>query len=273
MKISEYGRITEFTNDSMLLSDSTLGTKNILVRDAILAAIDLISPNNHRNIFRGKNIGSIITATQRTNIQNGSFKDLWLGDYWESNGIKWRIVDFDYWYNTGDVAFTSHHLVIMPDASLYNYAMNTTDTTTGGYTSSNLRTAGLEQARSAISSVFGSALLSHREILCNAVSNGIASGNAWYDSDVEIPSEIMMYGHPHFATVADAATIAKSHTVCKTQLAMFRIVPSMIHGVDFDTALRDVVSDTQFAFIDNTGTCDAGKASNSLGVRPVFAIG
>lgn len=273
MKISEYGSITEFTNDSVMIEDSMLGTHKILMSDAILAALDLISLENHKNIFRGKNLGSVLTSSQRVAIQNGTFKGLWLGDYWEINGVKWRIVDFDYWYNTGDVTFTNHHLVIMPDTSLYSYAMNTSDTTTGGYVSSNLRTAGLEQARSAIADAFGSALLSHREILCNAVADGAASGSVWCDSDVEIPSEIMMYGHPHFSIVSNTSTLVKSHTVCKTQLAMFRIAPEMIHSVDFDTALRDVASATDFAFIDNTGTCDAGKASNNRGIRPLFAIG
>lgn len=59
-----------------------------------------------------------------------------MGDYWVINGINWRIVDFNYWYNCGDTAFIKHHLVIMPDTVLYEARMNPTNITTGGYVGS-----------------------------------------------------------------------------------------------------------------------------------------
>lgn len=46
-----------------------------------------------------KNLGSVVTAEQKTNIQNGTFKGFFLGDYWTIGGHNWRIVDFNYWMN------------------------------------------------------------------------------------------------------------------------------------------------------------------------------
>lgn len=67
-----------------------------------------------RVIFRGKNLGTALTAVQKAAIKDASFKGMFLGDYWNIGGRIWRIVDMDYWYNCGDTAFISHHLVIMP---------------------------------------------------------------------------------------------------------------------------------------------------------------
>ena len=52
-----------------------------------------LSPEMHRNIFRGKSLGESITAEQLEVIRDGSYRDLYVGDYWEINGTKYRIAD------------------------------------------------------------------------------------------------------------------------------------------------------------------------------------
>ncbi len=69
-------------------------------------------------------------------------------------GRIWRIVDMDYWYNCGDTAFTSHHLVIMPDEALYNAQMNTTNVTTGGYVGSAMYKSNLANAKTIVNAAF-----------------------------------------------------------------------------------------------------------------------
>ena len=51
-------------------------------------------------------MGSTFTAAQKAAVRAGTFEDLFLGDHWVINGITWRIVDMDYWLNTGDTRFT-----------------------------------------------------------------------------------------------------------------------------------------------------------------------
>ena len=92
-----------------------------------------------------------------------------------------------------DSDFTKPHLVIMPDRPLYNAQMNKTDITTGGYVGSKMY-KNLNQAKTLASSAFGGLVLSHREYLTNAVSNGYPSAGAWFDSSMEIPNQIMMNG-------------------------------------------------------------------------------
>jgi hypothetical protein len=238
----------------------------------IAEANTYLNTTMHRTIFRGANLGTSLTTAQRTAIQNGTFENLWLGDYWVINGVIWRIVDFDYWYNCGDTAFTNHHLVIMPDNALYNTQMNATNTTEGGYIGSLMYTEGLSQAKTLITSAFGDAVLTHREYLVNAVSNGKPSGGAWYDSSVELPNEIMMYGSYVFTPAADGQFITNRYTIGNSQLALMQQVPRFIKTRQ-NYWLRDVVSAAHFAVVDYYGRANYGNASNSYGVRPVFPIG
>jgi len=238
----------------------------------IAEANTYLNPTIHRTIFRGKNLGTSLTTAQRTAIQNGTFENLWLGDYWVINGITWRIVDIDYWYNCGDIAFTNHHLVIMPDNVLYHAQMNATHTTEGGYIGSLMYTEGLSQAKTLVTSAFGDAVLTHREYLVNAVTDGKPSGGAWFDSSVELPNEIMMYGSYVFTPATDGQFITNRCTIGNSQLALMQQVPRFIK-IRQDYWLRDVVSAVGFAMVAYGGIPSYYGASHSLGVRPVFPIG
>lgn len=277
MKISEYPRISSFTADNIMLVDGNGGTKTILISDAILAALDLTSVVNHRRIFRGKNLGSTLTAEQKAAIQDGSFKNLWLGDYWEISGVKWRIADFDYWYNKGDTAFTKHHVVIVPDTNLYTGKMNDTSVTTGGYVGSKMYTTYLATAKSTISSVFGSNLLTHREYLINAVTSGYPSAGAWTDSSVELMNEPMVFGSYVNTPSGDGSIVPKRYTNSAVQLALFAVAPSFINstpeGQRISYWLRDVVSASRFVRVTDFGPGTETAPSLDYGVRPVFAVG
>ena len=109
MKFKEYPNATTLADSDALIVDADGGTKYILTKDAAVALVGSISPEAHSRIFRGKNLGTSVTAAQKAAIQDGTFKDLFLGDYWVINDVTWRIVDMDYWYNTGSTALTTHH--------------------------------------------------------------------------------------------------------------------------------------------------------------------
>lgn len=240
--------------------------KSIPLRDVSDTAI------THRNNYRGKNLGAVVTVAQKTAIRNGSFDDLWLGDYWVIGGHTWRIADFNYWLNCGDNAVPLSHLVIMPDACLYYDKMNDTNITTGGYVGSKMYTEGLSQAKTMVASAFPGIVLSHRELLVNAVANGYPTAGAWYDSTVELPNEIMMYGSHVFASAGNGTTITYLHTINNSQLALMAAYPRFIKTRE-TYWLRDVVSAPRFAFVSYNGSAYCDGASSSYGVRPVFAIG
>ena len=274
VNLSELTQINELVSGNKLLVGTTDGNKAIAAEDALFAMLDGFAPVELRRVlFRGKNLGTALTAVQKAAIKDGSFKGMFLGDYWSIGGRIWRIVDMDYWYNCGDTAFTSHHLVIMPDKALYNAQMNTTNVTTGGYVGSAMYKSNLANAKTIVNAAFQGSVLTHREYLCNAVANGRPSGGAWFDSSIELPNEPMMYGHPHFSPTSDGSTVPSIYTISKTQLALFMVCPRFIVNRSYNQWLRDVVSSANFARVDVYGAADCYNASASVGVRPVFPVG
>ena len=274
VNLSELTQINELVSGNKLLVGTTDGNKAIAAEDALFAMLDSFAPVELRRvIFRGKNLGTALTAVQKAAIKDGSFKGMFLGDYWNIGGRIWRIVDMDYWYNCGDTAFTSHHLVIMPDEALYNAQMNTTNVTTGGYVGSEMYKKNLENAKTIVNAAFQGSVLTHREYLCDAVANGRPSGGAWFDSSIELPNEPMMYGHLHYSPTSDGSTVPSIYTISKTQLALFVVCPRFIVNRSYNQWLRDVVSSAAFARVNVYGNTNCGNASGSVGVRPVFPVG
>ena len=268
VNLSELTQISALTENDKLLIGTAEGNKAIGADDALFAMLDAFIPKEQRRmIYRGKNLGAVVTEEQKTNIQNGTFKGFFLGDYWTIGSYTWRIVDFDYWYNCGDTAFTTPHLVIMPDKPLYNAQMNETNITTGGYTGSLMYTENLAQAKTLAASAFGDLILTHREYLTNAVTDGHASAGAWFDSTLDLPNEIMMYGCHVYAAMNNGTVIPTNYTIGKTQLALFTVVPKLISN-RATFWLRDVVSSANFANVNNNGNTNYNNASNSNGVRP-----
>lgn len=227
---------------------------------------------SHNAIYRGKYLGSSVTAEQYNAISSGTFKDLYIGDHWIINDVTWRIAHFDYWYNCGDRAFTNHHAVVIPDKHLYNAQMNTSDITTGGYIGSAMYTSNLDNAKDIVNNAFGSHALSHREYFINSVSNGKPSGGDWFDSVVDLPNEYQMYGCLFFGYAFDLNTTPIIYTIDKTQFALFMMAPKFITNRDSNW-LRDIVSATHFAIVDGIGCPNYRDASRSFGVRPMVAIG
>lgn len=224
----------------------------------------------HNCIYRGKNLGTSVTAEQYAAISSGKFTDLYIGDYWVIKGVTYRIAAFDYYYNCGDTNFTKHHVVIVPDTSLYKAQMNTSNVTTGGYTGSAMYKSNLAQAKTTIKAAFGSAhVLTKRELLTNAVNGNTPSGWAWFDSDVELMNEVQAYG-----SVAWGAHDGNGYNVASGdgQFPLFMFDRTKLHNRE-DYWLRDVASATYFSLVGNAGFAFNYYASHSIGVRPAFCIG
>lgn len=227
----------------------------------------------HNSVFRGKNLGSSVSSSQWSAIQNASFDDIFVGDYWVIGGVNWRIAALDYFYNTGDTALTKHHAVIVPDTQLYTASMNDTNTTEGAYVNSKMRTENLEQAKATIKNTFGAShVLSHRLYLSNATANGRASAGGWYDADVEIMTEYMVYGNGVFSPVSDGSSIPDNYRIEKSQLPLFVFRPDLISNRQ-SYWLKDVISSASFAHVLSDGRANSGSASAATGVRPYFLIG
>lgn len=290
-KVTELTAFTTPTNSCLIPIHDGTGLKKITFANFRAKAVEgteaKIAPllfNNagaHNAIYRGKSLGSTVTTAQYAAIKAGTFDDLYIGDYWTIGGVNYRIAAFDYYLNSGDTNYTTHHVVIVPDTCLYNAQMHNTssggwesgaaNTTAGGYVGSDMYKSNLEQAKTTIKSAFSGHVLKHRIYLTNAVANGRASGGAWCDSEVDLMCEQMVYGSGIFSPVSDGSNVPANYRVEKSQLPLFQHEPSRI-GNRNDWWLRDVITASYFALVGDDGIADYTDASNSLGVRPAFCI-
>ena len=237
-----------------------------------LAALLFNNAGAHNAIYRGKNLGTSVTTAQWEAISNGSFTDMYIGDYWVIGGITWRIAAFDYYLRAGDTDMTTHHVTLVPDNSMYNHVMYDSNVTTGGYVGSKMYTTGLDDAKTTINNAFGTAhILTHRQYLCNAVSNGKPYTSSWYDSTVELMTEENLYGGKVFSAGNDGSNVPALYTLDKSQYPLFAFRPDLISNRQWFW-LRDVVSDSNFSSVSYDGSAYFFSASSSGGVRPAFSI-
>lgn len=248
-------------------------------RDDLLRIMTAPNAGAHNAVYRGKYLGTSVTAAQYAAISAGTFDDLYIGDYWTIGGVNWRIAAFDYYLNSGTTVCTDHHIVIVPDTNLYNAQMHNTssggwesssNTTNGGYVGSDMYKTNLANAKTTIKSAFSGHILKHRIYLTNAVANGRASGGAWYDSEVNLMCEQMVYGSGIFSPVSDGSNVPNNYHAEKSQLPLFQHEQSRICNRDA-WWLRDVITAAHFASV-GRGGADYDYASQPLGVRPFFCI-
>lgn len=261
---------------------ATIGSKTVF---SVLNEITDILPTSgagfHNSVFRGKNLGSTVTDAQSTAIKNGTFDDIFVGDYWKINNIIWRVAECDLYYRCGDNSSLDHCLAIVPDNCLLNgdgkttlAAMNDTDITTGGYVGSKMYTETIpgDSVLGKITAAFGNHVYQHREYLCKSVSTtGVPNGGDWYDSKCELMNEVQVYGsvvNGVNASMAGSLNIG----IGNKQLSLFRLAPQFLHTRQ-NYWLRDICSSSSFACVSGCGDAIRRPASGSwFGVRPLFLI-
>ena len=225
----------------------------------------------HNAYPRCKYLGTSITDAQNTAIKNRTYDDLFIGDYWTINGVNWRIVAIDYYYNVGDTNFDKGNIIVMPDTVLYNAQMNTTNTTAGAYHGSLMRTQNLNNARVIAQNAFGSHLANHRIMLANSVDASGPSNWDWYDSDgVELPNEVQIYGTRVWGSALKGFDVATQ----KQQFPLLALAPQFVN-IRQSYWLQDVSSlsvSGAFAYVARDGYADSPGASISLGVRPSVTL-
>ena len=280
-KATDLAAIETIADDNLVLVHDGAGLKKMTFANfkakTVESTEDKIAPllfNNagaHNAIYRGKSLGTSVTTVQYSAISAGTFEDMYIGDYWTINDVVYRIAAFDYYLYCGDTECTKHHVVLVPDTSLYSHVMNDANTATGAYVNSKMYTEGLSQAKTTIKAAFSGHVLSKRIYLSNAVSNGRVSAGVWCDSEVDLMCEHMVYGNGVSSPVSDGTTVPNNHRVEKSQLPLFQHEPSRICN-RATWWLRDVISASYFARVNSDGGAYYNSASHSYGVRPAFAI-
>ena len=216
-------------------------------------------------VLVGKYLGDTYTNEQKTAIANGSFNGLHIGDYWTINGINWRIADFDYYYNVGNTAFTKHHVIIVPDTILGEYAMSVEGNTNGCYSGSALY-RNMSTYTTLFENAFGSSFIpTHKGVYSNTATNGVPSNWAWRNMRVELMNEEQLLGHAVWGQNGyDVGTQ-------KTQFRLFALDKTKIN-IRQKYWLTNVKSSTEYSYIDEYGKASFDTTSHWYGVRPFACI-
>lgn len=292
MRIKQYPETMTLADTDDFLVETEGGTKRIAKSTLDEVLKPTIEPDEeeeiydvvalHRNTYRGKNIGSAFTDEQKKAIKDGTFDDLYIGDYWKINNYTWRIADIDYYmavsYDGGENKVTDHHLVIIPDETLFKCQWNTYNTLDGGYTNSHIYYGERSNALNIIYPAFGNeSILPVPEVLISAQVNGRPSASVIKTSSVILPNQIMFLG----SAVTEAQNgvsglAAMSNTFESTQLALFRLNRRCLASND-TYWFKDFGNDgsTSIAMIFQGENMKVGRASvnNTIpGFRPVFCI-
>lgn len=270
MKITEYPTAQFLDEGDVLIKDGTNGTKQIKGSDLVYALFDGI-PEMHNQIYRGKNLGTVYKSDQQNAINDGTFHDLWIGDYWEIGSYTYRIAAFDWFYGMGyNPKTTTHHVVIVPDESMGNSVF--ADSNDRFYADAKVRTIFIPSISPTINSAFGNRILSHRvDLQSGSAENNVECtiASQWYDGTIELMTPSMIIAgaskSEHFGKTL------KSYGEC---LPLFILKPEL---VSIDTAYWTQICDWRLPkeyknFVSNSGMVEGDLNTASKGVRPYFLI-
>ena len=242
----------------------------------------------HNAMWGGRDITAAFNnGTVSANIANGTFRDIFPGDYITKQvtisgtayTVNWVIADCDYWINKGDTAVTAHHVAIVPQTPIFSANMNATHTTEGGYAGSRMYKETIPACATGIVNAFGSShILTFRDLIVNNINaSGISLGNSswlgvsasgswqWVDAQCNLIGEHMVYGHSVWSSGAE------NQMIQTRQFSAFRLSEKLINYNRQWWWLRDVVSSADFALVSGSGNASPANASYVIGVRP-FAL-
>ena len=248
----------------------------------------------HNAMWGGRDITEAFNnGTVSANIANGTFKDIFPGDYITKNvavaatanaaaatyAIKFIVADLDWYLNRGDQngGMTSHHVIIIPETAPFSSCMNSQNDTTGGYTGSYMNKTVLPLFANGLTAAFGVGhILPFRSLDVVAVDNSLQSGGMpgsmgasiwgshWQSCTCHLMNESMVYG-----TKVIASSGPDEH-MTGAQLSAFRHNQSLVWNRQ-NYWLSDVAALHSFARVEYSSAATASYASASLGVRP-FAL-
>lgn len=286
-KITELTEGKPLKKDVIPFVDTTNGTTKKAVIENLLNVIVPSNAGGHNAIYRGKDITEYFYGREKYNektfsqaVADGTFDNIFVGDYiiGKTSNRKYIVADINYRLHCGDTECKTPHVLVIPERIMGTAKMNDTNITTGAYIGSKMYTEYLTPFKTIIKNDFEVGhILKHKELLTNAVTNGYASAGAWYESEIELMNENMVYGAPIFTNITNGTAVPYNYTIDKSQLSLFRLrhdltVARNDAGDRYWYWLRDVVSSSNFAYVNDGGSASFNGASYSFGVRPAFLI-
>lgn len=276
-RIIDYPATTALSaTDAMVVDSQAAGTQKLEASEALWTLIDSAgAPGEIRNgFFRGKNLGSKMTDAQYASVQNGSFKGLFLGDYWDDGNEKWRIAGFNYWAGASSETTkpaSTPHIAIFPDGVADNALLSTglhssSDTTVGYANYDYIKNTLTSKYNSLTSGVFNNKWFSIFVPLVTAANNGVEQQWNWTSARYVLPTRFEVLG------------IETRHSA----ISATPTLPLMLVADRYSRSTggkpyycRDALNNVNQYAVAHYGQAYSFQVgdANKAGVRPLFAIG
>ena len=286
IRIQDFGENSKpDTNNDFVMTFNDNSESKTRLKDAFYSMVP-DGMQTHNNIFRGANLGAL-DSTHIANIQSGSFKDMFIGDYFSINDSNYVIAGINSKYSHGDTISLGNHLLLMPDRvskledgtpmrgdGKTTHYMNDTNTTEGGFINTKLYKTYMPLIQRKLEADFGSHLLTFREAVSTHVdASGAPDQGEWCDAKLGIPNEVMVYGTILNGNNNNNAWYNVGDD--NVQLPLFKLDPQEItNHKDASFWLRDIHSNRAFVVTSSYGNNSWDNASTSWnGVRAFFLIG
>ena len=223
----------------------------------------------HNAICREKKLGNTLTSKMLASIRDGSFNDLYVCDYIETEDNIYRFMDFDYFLGCCSSAsggrIERHHAILVPDkamssSAIDNYPEVTQPKETHMYVNK------LPEVTQTLKGIFGNDNVAMMDRIITKTVNGESTGWDWVNVGADLLTEVMVMGHNSWGRWVGFQT-----GIMKGQLSGFRYSHYLMCSNE-DYWLRDKRSATNYALISSDGYSSSDTGSLQHGVRPFFVI-
>ena len=252
--------------DKIEINNIDLGTK-LRVSKTFFEMVDRTNSGTHNSLYRGASLGT--SASQYMNaIRTGTFAGMYLGDYWTYAGVTWRIVAFDYFMNVGGTPINQHHVVVVPDSSLYSSGLHITAPFKGSYLDHTINKSGLIQAERMAKSAFGDAnvMKGWTRVSQGINDNGTVISYTWYNTYSMLLDEEMVFGQQ----LMGAGPLGNALNL--GQLPAFEKNHALIFP-GYKYWLRDRAQASTAVYLNDNGEISTAPLTYGFGIRPYFLIG
>ena len=223
----------------------------------------------HNAICRGKKLGNTLTSEMLASIRDGSFNDLYVCDYIETEDNIYRFMDFDYFLGCCSSAsggrIEKHHAILVPDKAMISSAIDNYPEVTQPK-ETHMYVNKLPEVTQTLKGIFENDNVAMMDRVITKTVNGESTGWDWVNVGADLLTEVMVMGHSSWGQWVGFQT-----GIMKGQLAGFRYNHSLMCSNE-DYWLRDKRSATNYALISFDGYSSSDTGSLQHGVRPFFVI-
>lgn len=244
--------------------------KNIYKYQGTWQAKNMVNAATHNAKFFGASLGAF-NDDYAERIKNGSFQDMWVGDYFTINNHIYKIAGFNYKCNHEENLGLGNHLIMITN-TLGAHRMNASDTTQGGFAGSEMFKQEIPVVEKQLATDFGEHLLKFKSFLSTSVdSSGAPNNGQWYELTANLCNSAMWWGAP--SEYSNNKNGTKYNIGDEdTQLPIMKLHTDEQKSNGQWVWLRDVYSPGAFARASYDGSAYIVAANDALNVRAFFLI-